>query len=504
VSTNPLRDGMRMSRVPGPGALVIFGASGDLAHRKLLPALYNLALRNMLPSAFALIGVARTDYGGDEGYRAEVRKAIEAHSRTQPIDEAVFQTFARGIFYVSGSFDDPKTYEELKRRLAQADHERGTQGNVVFYLATPPTVFPIVSTQLGESGLSRSRTSMRSVVLEKPFGRDGKSARELDAVVRSAFRERQVFRIDHYLGKETVQNILVLRFANGIFEPVWNRNFIDHVQITVSESLGVEGRGRFYEEAGAIRDIVQNHLLQVLSFVAMEPPGSFDVESVRNERAKVLATLRSLGTTDVVRGQYDAGFGGGHPVAAYRDEPGVDPNSLTETYVAARLAVDNWRWAEVPFYVRTGKRLAKRVSEVAIQFKRVPHLPFSYAAAEQLEPNVLVLRIQPNEGIALRFGAKVPSTRTQIRTVNMDFDYDTAFATAPAEAYETLLVDALRGDATNFIRIDAVLDAWRVVDPVLQAWQSEGGAPHLYPAGSWGPDAADDLLARDGRRWRRP
>ena len=323
-----------------------------------------------------------------------------------------------------------------------------------------------MTTKLGEAGMSRSRTSTRSVVIEKPFGRDAASARELDAVVRSAFRERQVFRIDHYLGKETVQNILVLRFANGIFEPVWNRNFIDHVQITVAESLGVEGRGRFYEEAGAMRDIVQNHLLQVLSFVAMEPPGSFDVESVRNERAKVLATLRQLGTADVVRGQYDAGFSGGNAVPAYRDEEGVDPNSLTETYVAARLAVDNWRWAEVPFYVRTGKRLAKRVSEVAIQFKRVPHLPFSYAAAEQLEPNVLVLRIQPNEGIALRFGAKVPSTRTQIRTVNMDFDYDTAFATAPAEAYETLLVDALRGDATNFIRIDAVTDAWRVVDPV--------------------------------------
>ncbi|MDX6572917.1 MAG: glucose-6-phosphate 1-dehydrogenase, partial [Gaiellales bacterium] len=304
--------------------------------------------------------------------------------------------------------------------------------------------------------------------------------------------------------KETVQNILVLRFANGIFEPVWNRNFIDHVQITVSESLGVESRGRFYEEAGAMRDIVQNHLLQVLSFVAMEPPGSFDVESVRNERGKVLATLRSLSAADVVRGQYDAGFSGGNAVPAYRDEAGVDPNSLTETYVAARLAIDNRRWAEVPVYVRTGKRLAKRVSEVAIQFKRVPHLPFSYAAAEQLEPNVLVLRIQPNEGIALRFGAKVPSTRTQIRTVNMDFDYDTAFATAPAEAYETLLVDALRGDATNFIRIDAVMDAWRVVDPVLHAWQNEGGAPHLYSAGSWGPDAADDLLARDGRRWRRP
>jgi glucose-6-phosphate 1-dehydrogenase len=495
---------MRMSRVPGPGALVIFGASGDLAHRKLLPALYNLALRNMLPPTFALVGVARSDYGGDEGYRKEVRKALEAYSRTQPIDDAVFDTFARGLFYVRGSFDDPKTYAELKRRLAQADRERGTESNAVFYLATPPTVFPLVTTKLGEAGMSRSRTSTRSVVIEKPFGRDAASARALDAVVASAFRERQVFRIDHYLGKETVQNILVLRFANGIFEPVWNRNFIDHVQITVAESLGVEGRGRFYEEAGAMRDIVQNHLLQVLSFVAMEPPGSFDVESVRNERAKVLATLRQLSTADVVRGQYDAGFAGGNAVPAYRDEEGVDPNSLTETYVAARLAVDNWRWAEVPFYVRTGKRLAKRVSEVAIQFKRVPHLPFSYAAAEQLEPNVLVLRIQPNEGIALRFGAKVPSTRTQIRSVNMDFDYDTAFATAPAEAYETLLVDALRGDATNFIRIDAVTDAWRAVDPVVHAWQNEGGAPHPYAAGSWGPDAADDLLARDGRRWRRP
>ena len=362
-----------------------------------------------------------------------------------------------------------------------------------------------MTTKLGEAGLSRSRSSTRSLVIEKPFGRDVASAKELDAVVAAAFRERQVFRIDHYLGKETVQNILVLRFANGIFEPVWNRNFIDHVQITVAESIGVEGRGRFYEEAGAMRDMVQNHLLQVLSFVAMEPPGSFDVESVRNERAKVLATLRALGhgrrrARPVRRRASSAAT----PCPAYRDEEGVDPNSLTETYVAARLAVDNWRWAEVPFYVRTGKRLAKRVSEVAIQFKRVPHLPFSYAAAEQLEPNVLVLRIQPNEGIALRFGAKVPSTRTQIRTVNMDFDYDTAFATAPAEAYETLLVDALRGDATNFIRIDAVMDAWRVVDPVIHAWQNEGGAPHLYPAGSWGPEAADDLLARDGRRWRRP
>ena len=493
-----------MSAVPGPGALVIFGASGDLAHRKLIPALYNLALRNLLPSSFQLVGVSRTDYGGDAGYRGELRKAIEMYSRTQPINETVFATLAQQTRYVSGSFDDAKLYDELKGVLAQGDKDHGTGGNATFYLSTPPTLFPLIATKLGENGLASSRSSVRRVVIEKPFGRDAASAAALDTVVRGAFKERQVFRIDHYLGKETVQNILVLRFANGIFEPVWNRNFIDHVQITVAESIGVEGRGRFYEEAGAMRDIIQNHLLQVLSFVAMEPPGSFDVESVRNERAKVLAALRPLTPNDVVRGQYDAGFGGGEAVPAYRDEAGVAVDSMTETYVAARLAIDNWRWAETPFYIRTGKRLPKRVTEVAIQFKRVPHLPFSYAAAEQLEPNVLVLRIQPNEGIALRFGTKVPSSRTQIRTVNMDFDYDTAFAQAPAEAYETLLADALRGDATNFIRIDMVEDSWRVVDPVINAWTHEGGAPHPYASGTWGPEAADDLLAREGRRWRRP
>src|ERR1700712_936214 len=502
---NPLRVGLRLSDVPGPCALVIFGGSGDLAHRKLVPALYNLALRGLLPAGFGVVGIGRSDYGGDEGFRASMKESVAKYSRTQPLDETVWESFAEGLCYVRGAFDEGELYHDLGQRLDQLHADRGTSGNVVFYLATPPTSFPTIVAGLGDSKLSHEEDGkFRRVVIEKPFGRDLGSAMPLEDEVHAAFAESQVFRIDHYLGKETVQNILVLRFANGIFEPVWNRNFIDHVQITVSESLGVESRGRFYEEAGAMRDIVQNHLLQVLSFVAMEPPGSFDVESVRNERAKVLATLRQLGTTDVVRGQYDAGFGGGNPVPAYRDEEGVDPNSLTETYVAARLAVDNWRWAEVPFYVRTGKRLAKRVSEVAIQFKRVPHLPFSYAAAEQLEPNVLVLRIQPNEGIALRFGAKVPSTRTQIRTVNMDFDYDTAFATAPAEAYETLLIDALRGDATNFIRIDAVTDAWRAVDPVIHAWQNEGGAPHLYAAGGWGPDAADDLLARDGRGWRRP
>jgi len=341
-------------------------------------------------------------------------------------------------------------------------------------------------------------------VIEKPFGHDLASSADLNAEVHRAFDERQVFRIDHYLGKETVQNILVFRFANGIFEPVWNRNFIDHIQITVAESIGVEGRGRFYEEAGALRDIVQNHMLQVLSFVAMEPPASFAAEAVRDERGKALVSCRPLKPSDVVRGQYAAGHAEGHAVKGYREEEGVAPDSDVETYIAARLHIDNWRWADTPFYLRTGKRLPKRVTEVAIQFKRVPHLPFSYAAAEQLEPNVLVLRIQPNEGISLRFGAKVPSERIQIRTVNMDFQYDTAFAAAPAEAYETLLLDAMRGDGTNFPRQDAVEESWRIVEPLLDAWRSQGGGPHPYEAGTWGPEAADELVARDRRRWRRP
>jgi glucose-6-phosphate 1-dehydrogenase len=504
-SPNPLREGSRVSVVPGPCAVVIFGGSGDLAHRKLVPALYNLALRNLLPGAFALVGVARRDYGGDDGFRAEMRRAVELHSRSQPIDEAVWSSFAQGVSYVAGSFSEPETYVRLRERLAALEHERATAGNAVFYLATPPTAFGPIVHGLGEQGLSREhRAGFRRVVIEKPFGRDLESARTLDHDVHRAFAEKQVFRIDHYLGKETVQNILVFRFANGIFEPVWNRNFIDHVQITVAESLGVEARGRFYEEAGAMRDIVQNHVLQVLSFVAMEPPGSFGPESVRDERAKALAAVRPLTAADVVRGQYATGHAEGVPVAGYLAEDGVSAGSTVETFVAARLTLDNWRWADTPFYVRTGKRLPKRVTEVAIQFKRVPHLPFAYAAAEQLEPNVLVLRIQPDEGIALRFGAKVPAVRMQIRTVNMDFDYDTAFATPPAEAYETLLLDAMRGDATNFIRSDTLAESWRIVDPVLESWAEEGGAPHLYAAGTWGPEAADDLIARDTRRWRRP
>jgi glucose-6-phosphate 1-dehydrogenase len=505
AAVNPLREGIRMAAVPPPCALVIFGGSGDLAHRKLVPALYNLALRGLLPAGFATIGVGRTDYGGDEGYRESLRQSVAEFSRTKPIDRTVWESFAAGLFYVQGSHDEPDLYQALDERLTELEERRGTGGSALFYLATPPTAFGTIVAALGHRKLAREVSGrFRRIVIEKPFGRDLDSAEALDRELHKSFREHQIFRIDHYLGKETVQNILVFRFANGIFEPVWNRNFIDHVQITVAEALGVEGRGRFYEEAGAMRDIVQNHILQVLSFVAMESPSSFNPEAVRDERAKALAAVRPLTPENVVRGQYAAGFADGEPVPAYVQEDGVNRASEVETYVAAKVVIDNWRWADTPYYLRTGKRLPKRVTEVAIQFKRVPHLPFSYAAAEQLEPNVLVLRIQPDEGISLRFGAKVPSTRTRIRTVNMDFEYGTAFATPPADAYETLLLDAMRGDPTNFTRSDAVMESWRVVDPVLEDWETQGGAPHLYAAGTWGPEAADDLLARDGRRWRRP
>jgi glucose-6-phosphate 1-dehydrogenase len=504
MAANPLRDEFRMHRVPGSCAAVIFGGLGDLAGRKLVPALYNLYLRRLLPAGFAMIGIGRTDPGGDDGYRAELRKRCEEFSRT-PVTDAEWDGFAELLNWITGTFDDPKTYEQLTSRLGDVESARGTGGSVLFYLSVPPSQFPVIVDGLGDAGLTQeSGESFRRVVIEKPFGHDLASSADLNAEVHRAFDERQVFRIDHYLGKETVQNILVFRFANGIFEPVWNRNFIDHIQITVAESIGVEGRGRFYEEAGALRDIVQNHMLQVLSFVAMEPPASFAAEAVRDERGKALVSCRPLKPSDVVRGQYAAGHAEGQTVKGYRSEDGVAPGSDVETYIAARLHIDNWRWADTPFYLRTGKRLPKRVTEVAIQFKRVPHLPFSYAAAEQLEPNVLVLRIQPNEGISLRFGAKVPSERIQIRTVNMDFQYDTAFAAAPAEAYETLLLDAMRGDGTNFPRQDAVEESWRIVEPVLEAWRSQGGGPHPYEAGTWGPEAADELVARDRRRWRRP
>jgi glucose-6-phosphate 1-dehydrogenase len=499
---NVLRDTYRMHRVPGPCAMVIFGGLGDLAGRKLIPALYNLYLRRLLPSGFAVIGAGRRDVGGDDGYRAEMCRRCETFSRT-PVTEPEWSGFAAFLHWVRGSFDDPDFYRALAQQLDELKSSAGTGGNTLYYLSVPPSQFPVVVDGLARQR-SRTARAWRRAVIEKPFGRDLASSTALNRQVHRAFEESQVFRIDHYLGKETVQNILVFRFANGIFEPVWNRNFIDHIQITVAESIGVEGRGRFYEEAGALRDIVQNHMLQILSFVAMEPPASFAAEAVRDERGKALQAVRPLKPADAVRGQYAAGFVDGQRVVSYRQEQGVSPVSDVETFVAARIRIDNWRWADTPIYIRTGKRLPKRVTEIAIQFKRVPHLPFSYAAAEQLEPNVLVLRIQPNEGIALRFGAKVPSERIQIRTVNMDFEYATAFSAPPAEAYETLLIDAMRGDATNFPRQDAVEQSWRIVEPVLDEWAQLGGGPHLYEAGTWGPGAADELIASDRRRWRRP
>ncbi len=501
---NPLRAGLRLARVPMPCAVVIFGATGDLAGRKLVPALYNLHLRHLLPAGFAVIGVSRSDVGGDEGFRSMMREHCEKHSRT-PVSDPEWAAFEGMLSYVAGPFDDASTYEAIDAALGRAATERGSGQSALFYLSVPPSVFPVIIEQLGSSGLSdEDEGRWRRVVIEKPFGHDLASGRELAEVVHGSFEEQQVFRIDHYLGKETVQNILVFRFANGIFEPVWNRNFIDHVQITVSEAIGVGSRGKFYEEAGALRDIVQNHMLQVLSFVAMEPAASFDAEAVRDERGKLLSSVRPLLPSDVVRGQYAPGFADGEPASGYREETGVAPDSEVETYVAARISIDNWRWAGTPFYLRTGKRLPKRVTEVAIQFKQVPHLPFSYSAAEQLEPNVLVLRIQPDEGIALRFGAKVPAPRVVMRTVQMDFQYDTAFAVPPAEAYETLLLDAMRGDSTNFPRQDAVDESWRIVEPIIDSWHEQGGAAHPYPSGTWGPEASDQLLAGDGRRWRRP
>ena len=504
--TNPLRDGNRGARVPKPCNLVIFGITGDLAARKLVPALYNLYLRDLLPAGFAIVGAGRQEMTDDE-VKAALRTACDKFSRTKPSDET-WAHFADLISYAGGDFAGEGIYGQIAQKLEQTSGEHGSGKSALYYLSVPPSVFPAVVEGLGKAGLAYDEDidadPFRRVIIEKPFGHDLATAERLNGIVHGAFEERQVFRIDHYLGKETVQNILVFRFANGIFEPVWNRNFVDHVQITVAESIGVDGRGKFYEEAGALRDIVQNHMLQVLSFVAMEPASSFDPEAVRSERSKLLRSVRTLTPSDVVRGQFKAGYSDGIKVPGYRQEDGVDPHSEVETYVAARFSIENWRWSGTPFYLRTGKRLPKRVSEVAIQFKGVPHLPFSYAAAEQLEPNELVLRIQPDEGISLRFGAKVPAPRIQLRTVNMDFDYDTAFAAAPAEAYETLLLDAMRGDSTNFPRQDAVEDSWRIVEPVLDSWANEGGSVHSYEAGTWGPEAADTLLARDGRRWRRP
>jgi len=505
---NPLREGLRSERVPDPALLVLFGATGDLAHRKVVPALFQLWRTNLLPHEFALVAVGRRPYA-DEAFRAELRASVAQFSRVLPIETPVWEAFAERITYHRGDFADEALYDGLSTRLDEIDAERGTQGNRVFYLATQPSAFAEIIGGLGRAGLDHEHHAggWRRVVVEKPFGRDLTSAIRLNREVGKVFRESQVYRIDHYLGKETVRNILVFRFGNGIFEPIWHRRYVDHVQITVAESIGVEKRGSFYEEAGASRDFLQNHLMQLLALVAMEPPATFDADAMRDEKLKVLRAIEPMAAGDVganvVRGQYGPGWVAGESVAGYRGEPEVDPASETETFVAARLFVDDWRWAGVPFYLRAGKRLPKRATEIAIQFKQVPHALFKESNAAP-EANLLALRIQPDEGILLRFAAKVPGLGLDVRSVNMDFTYGSAFSVDSPDAYETLILDALLGDASLFTRADEVEKAWGIVTPIIDAW-ADGPAPVFpdYAAGSWGPDGADALLARDGRRWRR-
>ena len=506
--TNPLRQGLRLERVPDPCAFVLFGATGDLAHRKVVPALYQLWRTNLLPAEFSLIAVARRPYT-DETFAAEVKASVEKYSRVQPIDQGAWAEFAKRITYQQLDFGDDEGFNHLGNRLDELDKERGTGGNRLFYLAIQPSQVTEIVRQMGRVGLDHELrgSGWRRVVVEKPFGRDFDSARLLNHEVQKVFRESQVYRIDHYLGKETVRNLLVFRFGNGIFEPVWNRSFVDHVQITVAESIGVEGRGAFYEETGASRDILQNHLLQLMALVAMEPPTSFSADALRDQKLQV---LRAITTPDfehvrgnIIRGQYGGGWVQGEPVPGYRGEPEVDPESETETYVAGRFTIDDWRWSGVPFYLRAGKRLPKRATEIAIQFKEVPLRLFRDSTGDPA-PNVLAMRIQPDEGIMLRFAAKVPGLGLDVRTVNMDFAYETSFVVDSPDAYETLILDALLGDASLFTRADEVEAAWAVVTPIINAW-AEMPAPRFpdYAAGSWGPEEGDALMEREGRRWRR-
>jgi glucose-6-phosphate 1-dehydrogenase len=505
---NPLREGLRLERVPDPAIFVLFGATGDLSHRKVLPALFQLWRTHLLPHEFTVVAVGRRPYT-DEAFRAELKDALDKYSRVQPVDRETWDDLAERIVYHRGDFADPVTYSELAQRLETMDEERGTRGNRLFYLATQPSAFPEIVQQLGRVGLDHERHEggWRRVVIEKPFGHDLDSAIRLNREVGKVFRERQVYRIDHYLGKETVRNLLVFRFGNGIFEPIWNRRHIDHVQITVAESIGIENRGSFYEETGASRDFLQNHLLQLLSLVAMEPPATFEADALRDEKVKVIRAVTELSPaqihSDVIRGQYGPGWVSAKPVVGYRQEAEVDPESETETFIAARLTVDDWRWSGVPFYLRMGKRLPKRATEIAIQFKEVPHKLFKDSATDP-EANLLAMRIQPDEGIMLRFGAKVPGLGIDVRNVTMDFTYGSAFQVDSPDAYETLILDALLGDASLFTRADEVEEAWSIVDPIISSW-AEMPAPGFpnYEAGTWGPEAADDLLAREGRRWRR-
>ena len=503
---NPLRDprDRRLPRVPEPCALVVFGVTGDLARKKLLPAIYDLANRGLLPADFALLGFARRDWG-DGDFAALAKKAAKTHARTQWNDD-VWRRLNENLQFVPGSFDDDQAFDTLAEALDNLRNTHGIKGNAAFYLSIPPPMFPVVLKQMERTGMASNERSggWRRVVVEKPFGHDLESARELNELVDTVFTANDVFRIDHYLGKETVQNLMALRFANQLFEPIWNSHYVDSVQITMAEDVGIGGRAAFYDATGAARDVLQNHLLQLLALTAMEEPVEFAAEEIRTEKIKVLRAVSLPPDLDAsaIRGQYDQGWLAGERAKAYRDEEDIPPDSKTETYAAVRLGVETRRWAGVPFYMRTGKRLPRRVTEIGILFKRAPHLPFSRTDTQELGHNQLVIRVQPDEGVTLKFGSKVPGSSMEVRDVAMDFLYGEAFTEASPEAYERLILDVLIGDATLFPRNDEVEASWKVIDPLEEFWA--GKAPYLYRAGEWGPKEADEMLARDGREWRRP
>jgi glucose-6-phosphate 1-dehydrogenase len=486
--------------------MVIFGAAGDLTRRKLIPALYNLASEQLLSREFAVVGLARAQMTTEE-FRAKVSEDMKQFA-TGPVDSDLWEWFVRRMHYVSGNFNDPAAYEQLKATLEKVDKDHSTHGNYFFYLATAPNYFGSVIESLGKAGLlTESNGKWRRVIVEKPFGRDLESARALNHQIQNVLEEKQIYRIDHYLGKETVQNILAFRFANGIFEPIWNRRYIDHVQISVAETVGVEQRGSYYDESGALRDMVPNHIMQLISLTAMEPPISFQADAVRDEQAKILHAIQPLSSEEVltktVRGQYGEGIVAGQRIPAYRSEPDVPPDSRTETFVAMKLQIDNWRWADVPFYLRTGKALPVRNTHIVIQFRRAPFVLFRDTPVENLMPNQLVLHIQPEEGISLRFAAKTPGPVMRLGGVDMNFEYADYFGVTPSTGYERLLHDCMIGDATLFQRADMVEAGWSVVNPVLDVWKAL--PPRHFPnyaAGTWGPKEADDLMERDGRRWR--
>ncbi|YAL81902.1 glucose-6-phosphate dehydrogenase [Dermacoccaceae bacterium W4C1] len=506
-NVNPLRDveDKRLPRIAGPCGMVLFGVTGDLAKKKLMPAIYDLANRGLLPPGFSLVGFARRDWA-DQDFGKIVYEAVREHART-PFREDVWRNLAEGFRFVPGTFDDPAAFDLLAETVAELDKERGTGGNHAFYLSIPPGFFSVVCEQLERSGLSKPAPGQwRRVVIEKPFGHDLKSARQLNDIVEGVFPPDSVFRIDHYLGKETVQNILALRFANQMFEPIWNSHYVDHVQITMAEDIGIGGRAGYYDGIGAARDVIQNHLLQLLALTAMEQPNSFEASDLRTEKEKVLAAVRlpkDLGSA-TARGQYDAGWQGSEEVIGYLQEDGISRQSTTETYAAVKLEVATRRWAGVPFYLRTGKRLGKRVTEIAIVFKQAPQMPFSDTATEELGQNAIVIRVQPDEGITMRFGSKVPGTSSmEVRDVTMDFGYGSSFTESSPEAYERLILDVLLGDPPLFPRHEEVELSWRILDPVEQFWARKG-KPEPYESGGWGPASSDRMMSRDGRTWRMP